>query len=99
VFFIRCETRNSLYSNRNGYLRGSGSYAQGILPNDGIKIATADKAAIRVTGNLGWLSFLISLEELVKQSGVTSAQISGLRAHYRNSWLSDIKTKILLGIM
>jgi hypothetical protein len=74
-------------------------HAQGMIFNHGTRIATADKAAIRFTEKLGWLSSIISLEELVMQSGVTNAQISGLRAHYRNSWLSEIKTKIFLGIM
>jgi len=72
------------------------AYAQNILPNQHIFISTADKAAIRATSMLGWINSLISLEELLQQSGVTSSQIGNLRAHYRTSWLSNIKSDILL---
>jgi hypothetical protein len=74
-------------------------YAQRILPNELIAISTADKAAIRATAALGWIDALISLEQLVKQSGVTSAQLSGLRQHYKIQWLAGIKSDIRLGMI
>lgn len=72
---------------------------QSIPPNDHLFISTADKAAIRATNNLGWMTALITLEELLQKSGVTKSQIDILRPHFRIPWLSSLKTKILLDII
>lgn len=71
-------------------------YAQNILPNTLILISTADKAAIRATNIFGWINCHISLEKLLQQAGATRSKIESLHVHFKNAWLSSIKSKILL---
>jgi predicted nucleic acid-binding protein len=68
-------------------------------PSSALLIATADKAAILVANNLGWLESVISLEKLAKQAGVSNAMLAGLETHFTEDWLSIIRTKIVLGVI
>jgi hypothetical protein len=72
-------------------------YAQKTLPLPLI-ISTADKAAIRATKVLGWFESLKSLQELLQKSGATKSKIDALPIHFSTSWLSSVKTNILLDI-
>jgi hypothetical protein len=69
------------------------------IPSPIILVSTADKAALIASHRLGWLDYAVSLEDIARQSGVNSKNLESLRQQHRNGWLSDIKTKILLGIM
>ena len=62
-------------------------------------LSTADKAAVVLTGQLGWLDALVCLESLAERSGVTRAQVEGLRKQYRVRWLEEVKVKIRLGVI
>ena len=46
-------------------------HGQGVSEDVRILLSTADKAAVVVAGQLGWLDFLVCLESLAEQSGVT----------------------------
>ncbi|HAU1475604.1 TPA: hypothetical protein JBI62_00840 [Legionella pneumophila] len=74
-------------------------YAQKLLPSALILISTADKAAIKSTGLLGWLDSVTSLEYLLNTAGVAKQQNHKLKAHYRTDWLNKIKTQIKLELM
>ena len=74
-------------------------YQQGVSEEAAIIISTADKAAIVVAGLLGWLDFLVPLESMAEQSGVSRGQIAALAGHYRARWLDEVKVKIRLGII
>ncbi len=62
-------------------------------------LSTADKAALVVAGQLGWLDILVSLESLAERSGVTRCQIESLAIQYRDQWLNEVKAKIRLGVI
>jgi len=72
-------------------------HKQKILPNESILISTADKAAIKATGRLGWLDSLDSLENLAQKSGVRQTAIELLKQQYSTKWLKQIRTDIRLG--
>jgi hypothetical protein len=74
-------------------------YQQGLSEEAAIMISTADKAAIVVAGLLGWLDFLVPLESMAEQSGVSRGQIAALAGHHRAPWLDETKVKIRLGIL
>jgi len=74
-------------------------YAQNILANELILISTADKAAIVSTGLLGWLDSVTSLEYLLNNAGVSNKQNKNLKNHYREKWLSNVKTQIKLELI
>jgi hypothetical protein len=62
-------------------------------------ISTTDKAAIKVTYLLGLIEQVSSLETMGEQAGVASAQLRQLADHFRERWLSDIRTKLHLKLM
>ncbi len=64
-----------------------------------ITLSTADKAAVVLAGQLGWLDSLVCLESLAEQSGVTRSRLDRLATHYGARWLDEIRTKIRLGII
>ena len=76
------------------YLRG-----EGVSEDIPIMLSTADKAAVVLAGQLGWLDFLICLESLVERSGVTRGQVVALAGHYRARWLDEVRVKIRLGVI
>ncbi len=59
-------------------------------------ISTADRAAVRAICTLGWSNSLISLEEILNNSGVTKTQSNNLKPHFSLKWLSEIRTKYKL---
>lgn len=74
-------------------------HPQNIMSESLIMISTADRAAVRATGELGWLDSLVSLEELANKSGVSKNTIQNLLDHYKINWLSTLKTKIILDLL
>jgi hypothetical protein len=76
------------------HLHGNGAF-EGIR----VMLSTADKAAIVVAHQIGWLDLLFSLESLAQSSGVTRLQVEKLAAQYRTRWLDEVRTKIRLGII
>ena len=68
-------------------------YAKKILQNALVVITTADKAAIRAAGKLGWIDSLKSFEELLLKCGIQKSQMENLRPHFRTIWLSNVKTQ------
>jgi len=72
--------------------------ANNILPSLENLITTADKAALVATNDLGWLKSTISLEGLAKRAGVARDKLCSLNRQYREEWLSQVRTKIRMGI-
>lgn len=70
---------------------------RGFLSASGL-IATADRAAVRAVHRLGWLDATASLERIAKDAGVASSKILELADHQRESWLSQVRTSLLLGL-
>lgn len=62
-------------------------------------VTTTDKAALVGCNTLAWLDAVISLERLLQGCGAQPAVFSALPQHYREVWLSEIRTKIRLGII
>lgn len=73
--------------------------AQGVTDPVQIMLSTADKAALVLAGQLGWLDLLVCLESLADHSGVTRGQVEALGRQYRARWLDDVRTKIRLGMI
>ena len=74
-------------------------YADQALPSLLLVVSTADKAALVAGHQLGWLDFLVSLEDLARQAGVSNIKLEALYLQYREDWLVSIKTKIRMGII
>ena len=74
-------------------------YCHEVLPSNVIRIATADKAAIMVANQLGWLDAVTSLEELATQAGVAKTNLNQLKSQYSKSWLTSARTQIRLGVL
>ncbi len=62
-------------------------------------VTTADKAALVAANGLGWLDRMTSLEDLARKAGVARVNLDALALQYREDWLSNIKTKIRMGII
>ena len=73
--------------------------ASKLLPSQVVVVTTADKAALVASHDLGWLDCMTSLEDLARRSAVGRANRDALALHYRDDWLSSIRTKIRLGVM
>lgn len=73
-------------------------YVDHILPSSSILVSTPDKAAIVAAHKLGWLDSWVSLEVLARDVGVRGSVLKQLRTQHQDDWLSNAKTKILLGI-
>lgn len=73
--------------------------SQKLFPNPLISISTADKAAIVAAEKLGWIENVVSLEQLIRNSGVSRNQRNSLRENYKTTWLNEVKTKIQLGVI
>lgn len=64
-----------------------------------IVVSTADKAALVASNAVGWLDCMISLEELARQAWVNRTSLNAFALQYGENWLSNIKTKIRLGVI
>jgi hypothetical protein len=64
-----------------------------------IVVSTADKAALIATHSLGFLDNALSLESLATHAGVVHANLNALSGQYREGWLTNIKTKIRMGVI
>ncbi|MEQ1511478.1 MAG: hypothetical protein ABL934_02235 [Lysobacteraceae bacterium] len=62
-------------------------------------LSTSDRAAIRAANALGLLAQVSSLESLGKTAGVDKAQLSKLKEHFSEQWLSSARLKIKMGIV
>lgn len=74
-------------------------YANQLVPSELAVVTTADKAALVAANGLGWLDCMVSLEDLARKAGVGRGSREGIALQYREDWLSNIKTKIRLGII
>ena len=74
-------------------------YADQILPSPGIMVSTPDKAAIVAAHKLGWLDSWVSLDVLARKAGVGKSVLRQFRTQHQDTWLSNAKTKILLGVL
>ncbi|MDC7707220.1 hypothetical protein [Vogesella indigofera] len=73
--------------------------ANKLLPSQVIVATTADKAALVAANGLGWLDCMTSLEDLARKAGVGRVNLNVLALQYREDWLSNVKTKIRMGII
>ena len=64
-----------------------------------IVVSSADKGVIVRARELGWLGQLISLEELLHACGVARAKLTQVDKPHRAAFLSEVRTKVLLGII
>jgi hypothetical protein len=74
-------------------------YTDDVLPSQEILVSTPDKAAIIAAYELGWLDSWTSLDALARETGVGRAIIRQLRIQYQDAWLSNAKTKVILGAL
>jgi len=69
-------------------------------PSANILVLTvADRAAIRAACHFGWGDCIVSLERLLNDAGSPPAALRGLEAHFREGWLSQVRTHFLLGLV
>jgi len=64
-----------------------------------IVVSSSDKGVIVRAKDLGWLQNLVSLEELLHGCGVSRAKIALLDIPHHASFLSDVRTKVMLGVI
>lgn len=62
-------------------------------------LSTADRAAIRAAHVLGLLAQVSSLETLGKSAGVDKVQLSKLKDHFKEQWLSSARLKIKMDVL
>jgi len=62
-------------------------------------ISTADRAAIRATHVMDLLERVRSLQDLARQAGVDKKQLSELKAHFGDDWLSEARMKLEMKLM
>ncbi len=74
-------------------------HGQGVSEDARIMLSTADKAAVVLAGQLGWLDLLVCLELLAEQSGVTRGQVQALAGQYHARWLDEVRVKVRLGVL
>lgn len=74
-------------------------YADQVLPSSTILVSSPDKASIGAAHNLGWLDSWVSLHVLARDAGVQRSVLGQLRMQYQDSWLSNAKIKVLLGVL
>jgi hypothetical protein len=64
-----------------------------------IVVSSADKGVAVRAKDLGWLDQLISLEELLHGCGVARAKLAQLDTPHRASFLGEVRTKVMLGVI
>jgi hypothetical protein len=64
-----------------------------------IVVSSSDKGVIVRAKDLGWLHNLVSLEELLLSCGVSRAKMSLLEKQHKASFLADVRTKVMLGVI
>lgn len=64
-----------------------------------IAVDSADKGVIVRAHELGWLGHLVSLEELLGQCRIASVKLADLDLPHRTQWLSQVRTKVMLGVI
>jgi hypothetical protein len=62
-------------------------------------ISTADRAAVRAVHVLRLLDQVKSLQDLGKAAGVDRKQLSALKQHFTEDWLSALRTQLRMGIL
>jgi hypothetical protein len=62
-------------------------------------VTTADKAAIVACGTLNWLDAVVSFEKLLRDCGTPYEVLTRLGVQHREAWLSEVRTKVRLGII
>jgi len=64
-------------------------------PDEAWLICSSDRACVLVGVALGWKDRLVSLEAAIEAVGVTADP--PLRRHFKEKWLSEARTRALLG--
>lgn len=64
-----------------------------------IVLSSSDKGVVVRANELGWLQNLVSLEELLLGCGVSRAKMLLLEPHHRAGFLSEVRTKVMLGVI
>lgn len=64
-----------------------------------IVVSSGDKGVVVRAKDLGWLQNLVSLEELLLGCGVSRAKLATLDTAHHASFLSQVRTKVMLGII
>ena len=62
-------------------------------------LTVADRAAIRAACQFGWGDSIASLERLLTEAGAHRAALKNLEAHFREAWLTQVRTNFLLGLV
>ncbi len=68
-------------------------FAHALGREDAWIASCADRAALTAAFDLGWKDRMVSLEALVQFAGARP----DLKHHFREHWLSDVRTSFLLG--
>lgn len=64
-----------------------------------IVVSSGDKGVVVRAKELGWLNNLVSLEELLVGCGVSKAKLSSLDIPHYAKFLSEVRTKVMLGVI
>jgi len=64
-----------------------------------IVVSSADKGVVVRAKDLGWLNNLVSLEDLLIGCGVSPAKMARLDQQFSSSFLSSVRTKVILGVI
>lgn len=64
-----------------------------------IVVSSGDKGVVVRAKELGWLQNLVSLEDLLVACGVSKAKLRLLDIPHYASFLSDVRTKVMLGVI
>jgi len=64
-----------------------------------IVVSSSDKGVVVRAKDLGWLQNLVSLEELLLGCGVSRAKMALLDVPHHANFLSDVRTKVMLGVI
>lgn len=64
-----------------------------------IVVSSADKGVVVRAKEMGWLENLVSLEELLLGCGAARSKIALLDRQHQTSFLGQVRTKVMLGII
>lgn len=64
-----------------------------------IVVSSGDKGVVVRANDLGWLQNLVSLEELLLGCGVSRSKMAALEPQYHASFLSEVRAKVMLGVI
>lgn len=75
-------------------------YVNKVRLSEATVISTADKGAIlRANDVPGWLDWIQSLQEVLKEAKVPRAKVDALRNHHTSAFLSKVRTDVRNGVI